>query len=77
MFKFHFSITSKGKIQKRIDKALECVAELYYMDGEHRKIYLIDQIVRSLHDCDSSKSNDLEYRRYIDRFDEWDKGTPP
>ncbi len=57
------------ELEERINKAVEVASEDGSVDGEHHKMWVIDQMLRALIPDD-----------YEERFgsdEEWDQGTPP
>lgn len=68
-----------GDESKRIEKALDIAWSYGQIDGSHHKMWVIDQMVRTL--CGSED----EYKEWIadyetsddDSYYEWDKGIEP
>ena len=58
----------------KIEKVIELIADYGFMDGEHHKIWLIDQILRTMTGCPSKGEND-EYKHITG--DDWDTGIAP
>jgi hypothetical protein len=64
------------KEQERIDKAVEVAFSYGLIDGDHHKMWVIDQMLRALLGKDYKKTvkkNRLE----DDPADYWDTGIPP
>lgn len=49
-------------MQERIDKALQIAAEDGCIDGDHHKMWVIDQMVRALTDCPMEQQTATDYR---------------
>lgn len=72
-------ITNKD-IEERIEKALKIAWSFGQIDGDHHKMWVIDQMVREL--C----GNDEEYKKWVDVYEapvgyedcyKWDTGIAP
>lgn len=78
--------------QARIEKALSFACDAEY-DGEHHKMWVIDQMVRALLGCPaiSATANDIRgnpytyetqgesaaYRQWLADHEDWDEGITP
>ena len=68
------AVNDKNKLQERIDKALEIAYQYAQIDGDHHKMWVIDQIIRKL-----LKNN---YDNWVKEYEEdgeylWDTGINP
>ena len=69
-----------NKNEEKIKRALEIAWTYATIDGDHHKMWVIDQMVRAL--CD----NEEEYRKWVDAYEAptedgseyaWDTGIAP
>ncbi len=58
----------------RIGAALEVALKYGATDGAHHKMWVIDQMVRSLTNCPNEHDKSPEYEAFLDNFIEDDEG---
>lgn len=62
--------------EKRIDKAVSLAIQFGGFDGDHHKMWVIDQMMRILLGTKAYKSRIKELNSDED-YDDWDVGIPP
>lgn len=66
--------TTQKQLEERIKKAIEIASDVMAIDGEHHKVWGLDQIVQVL--ANKDYDNIVESFK-VDTGKEWDRGIEP